>query len=161
MSNPEPTDQGFTLAELLIVISVFLILMVLVIPVLQQSPRRVNETAAINALRTLNDMEGQYSNNYPQLGFACSLKTLGGKAGTPASPDSAQLISPDLASGHNNGYIFTLTGCDPSATQHGSYQITAVPDSVGHTGNRGFCTDENAKIRYDTNGGTNCTELLR
>ena len=45
--------------------------------------------------------------------------------------------------------------------QYNSYQINAVPNAVGKTGNRGYCTDENGTIRYDPKGGTNCTELLQ
>ena len=146
MPTPDRTPEGFTLVELLIVISVLLVVMVLVIPVLQHNPQRIDEVTAISSLRTLNDMEGQYSANYPAHGYACSLTALGGKTGGAAPTlDSAQLISADLASGRNAGYIFTLTGCDPNATQHGKYQMTAIPESVGHTGNRGFCTDETMK----------------
>jgi type IV pilus assembly protein PilA len=41
-----------------------------------------------------------------------------------------------------------------------SYQVTAVPNTVGKTGDRGFCADGN-EIHYDPKGGTNCTELLQ
>ena len=159
-------ELGFTLVELLIVMSVILILMVMAIPAMQKTIKRANETSAISSLRDLNQMEGQYSSDYPQHGFACSLSALGGKAGSAApSPEAAQLINEDLASGSKAGYTFTLTNCSKNTInnvdQYNSYEITAVPNSVGHSGDRGFCTDENAQIRYDPKGGTNCTELLQ
>jgi type IV pilus assembly protein PilA len=40
------------------------------------------------------------------------------------------------------------------------YQITAVPETVGKTGNRGFCTDEGGIIKFDPAGGANCTQPL-
>ena len=159
-------EAGFTLVELLIVMSVILILMTLAIPAMQKTIKRANETSAIQSLRDLNAQEGEYSSTYPQHGFACSLTALGGKAGSaPPTPEAAQLISDDLASGNKSGYTFTITGCNKTTVnnidQYSSYQINAVPTSVGHSGNRGFCTDENAQIHYDPKGGTNCTELLQ
>jgi type IV pilus assembly protein PilA len=160
------TESGFTLVELLIVMSVILILMTLAIPAMQSVVRRGNETSAIASLRMLDEMEGQYASTYPQHGFACSLTSLGGKVGSaPPAAEAAQLISDDLASGTKSGYTFTITGCNKTTVNnvdmYNSYQINAVPNSVGHSGNRGFCTDENAQIRYDPKGGTNCTELLQ
>ena len=159
-------ELGFTLVELLIVMSVILILMVMAIPAMQKTIKRANETSAISSLRDLNQMEGQYSSDYPQHGFACSLSALGGKAGSAApSPEAAQLINEDLASGSKAGYTFTITNCTKTTInnidQYNSYQINATPNTVGKSGNRGFCTDENAQIRYDPKGGTNCTELLQ
>jgi type IV pilus assembly protein PilA len=165
-TNERKHESGFTLVELLIVMSVILILMTLAIPAMQSVIRRGNETSAIASLRMLNEMEGQYNSNYPQHGFACSLTTLGGKVGSaPPSAEAAQLIPDDLASGTKAGYTFTISGCNKTTVnnvdQYNSYQINAVPNLVGHSGNRGFCTDENAQIRYDPKGGTNCTELLQ
>jgi type IV pilus assembly protein PilA len=159
-------ESGFTLVELLIVMSVILILMTLAIPGMQAVIRRGNETSAIQSLKNINTEQEAYNSDYPQHGFACTLASLGGKEGSGApSPDAAQLIADDLASGHKSGYTFTLT-CGGKTTsnnvdQYNSYTITAVPNSVGHSGNRGFCTDENAQIRFDPKGGTNCTELLQ
>jgi type IV pilus assembly protein PilA len=159
-------DAGFTLVELLIVMSVILILMVMAIPAMQKTIIRANETSAMSSLRMLNQMEGEYASQYPQHGFACTLAALGGKAGsgTP-TPEAAQLINEDLSAGTKSGYTFAVTNCTKTTInnvdQYNSYEITATPNSVGHTGNRGFCTDENAQIRYDPKGGTNCTELLQ
>jgi type IV pilus assembly protein PilA len=161
------TESGFTLVELLIVMSVILILMVMAIPAMQKTIIRANETSALSSLRDLTQMEGEYASTYPQHGFSCSLQTLGGKAvsGTPPTAESAQLINEDLASGTKSGYTFAVTNCTKTTInnvdQYNSYEITATPNSVGHTGNRGFCTDENAQIRFDPKGGTNCTELLQ
>jgi type IV pilus assembly protein PilA len=168
-STPRPgkdNESGFTLVELLIVMSVILILMTLAIPAMQSVIRRGNETSAIASIRMINEMEGQYNSSYPQHGFACSLTALGGKVGSgPPTAESAQLIPDDLASGNKAGYTFTLSGCAKTTVnnidQYNSYVLTAVPNSVGHSGNRGFCSDENAQIRYDPKGGTNCTELLQ
>jgi type IV pilus assembly protein PilA len=157
-------ELGFTLVELLIVMSVILILITLAIPGYEKIRKIGNETSAITSLRMLNQQEGEYSSNYPQHGFTCSLLSLGGKEGTP-TPEAAQLIADDLASGNKSGYTFSIV-CGEKTTinnidQVNSYTITAVPNSVGRTGNRGFCTDPSGQIRYDPKGATNCTELLQ
>jgi type IV pilus assembly protein PilA len=165
-SHNRQNELGFTLVELLIVMSVILILMMLAIPGLQTASRKGNEVSAISSVRALNTAEGQYNSDYPAHGYACSLAALGGKtgAGTP-TPEAAQLIADDLASGSKAGYTFTITGCTKSTVnnidQYHSYQITAVPTSVGHSGNRGFCSDDSGQIHYDPKGGSNCTELLQ
>ncbi|HEY5381211.1 MAG TPA: type II secretion system protein [Acidobacteriaceae bacterium] len=160
-----PTEAGFTLVELLIVMSVILILMTLAIPQMQKVIKRGNETSAIQSLRDLDSQEGTYNSTYPTHGYACSLAALGGKPNSgPPTPEAAQLIPEDLASGNKSGYTFAITNCTKVTVNNQdeitSYEVTAVPNTVGKTGDRGFCTDGN-EIRYDPKGSTNCTELLQ
>src|SRR6202050_3014116 len=94
------TAAGFTLVELLIVMSVILILMTLAIPATQMVIRHGNETSAMTSVKSLVTEEANYNSQYPSHGFTCSLQALGGKTGGEApTPDSAQLIPDDLASG--------------------------------------------------------------
>jgi type IV pilus assembly protein PilA len=39
--------------------------------------------------------------------------------------------------------------------------VTAIPLSVGKTGDRGYCTDETGQIKYDPAGGSSCSQLLQ
>jgi len=147
-------------------IPVLLILMTLAIPAMQKVNIRAHETSAMQSLRVLNSAEETYSVAYPQQGFACSLTALGGNAASGApTHKAANIIGDDLVSGHKAGYTFAISNCArKTADPHGpivSYKITAVPDRVGQTGSRGFCTDETAVIHFDPKGGTNCTELLQ
>lgn len=164
--NTRSAEQGFTLIELLIVMSVMLILMTLAIPQMLKLTKQAHETSAFQSVRTINQAELQYSSAYPQNGFACSLTALGGSrtAGAP-TPQGAQLISEDLATGNKAGYTFAITNCSKvtvnNQDQYTSYQITAVPNSVGRSGDRGFCSDENGTVRYDPQGGTNCTQPMQ
>ena len=41
------------------------------------------------------------------------------------------------------------------------YTVTAVPQTVGKTGDSGYCSDETGIIKYDPAGGTNCTQSLQ
>lgn len=164
--NTRPNEQGFTLIELLIVMSVMLILMTLAIPQMLKLTKQAHETSAFQSVRTINQAELQYSSAYPANGFACSLTALGGNRSSGApTPQAAQLISEDLATGNKAGYTFAITGCNKvtinNQDQYTSYQITAVPNSVGRSGDRGFCSDENGTVRYDPQGGTNCTQPMQ
>ncbi len=159
-------DAGFTLMELLIVISIMLILMLIAIPNMLNLTATANETSAIQSLRTIHEAEIQYNTSFPQNGYACSLAALGGNAsaGVPTA-QSSQLLQQDLASGVKSGYVFNITNCTKTTVNnqdmYTSFEATAVPQAVGKTGHNGFCLDMTGEIRKDPAGGTNCTVPLR
>ena len=165
-ANRRRHEEGFTLIELLIVMSVMLILMTLAVPQLLKLRKQANETSAVQSVRTIAQAELQYNSAYPANGFSCSLGTLGGQpnAGAPTA-QAAQLIAPDLTTGQKAGYTFAITNCTKVTVNNQdmftSFEITAVPQSIGKTGDRGFCSDENNTIRYDPTGGTNCTQPIQ
>ena len=152
--------NGFTLMELLIVISIILILMLMAIPTIGNLTKKGNDTSAINSVQTITKAEIQYN------GYACTLAALGGdpNAGAP-TPAAAQILQGDLVSGYKSGYIFTIA-CKDKVTINGTdrsngYVVTAVPQTVGKTGDRGFCSDQFGSVKYDAAGGTNCTQNLQ
>lgn len=159
--------NGFTLMELLIVIAIILILMLMAIPTIGVMKKHANDTSAINSLRAITQAEIQYESTYPAQGYACSLGALGGDPNSgPPTPQAAQLIQGDLASGYKSGYNFNITNCTKVTVNNQDrvtgYTLTAVPAAVGKTGDRGFCTDQfGGSPKYDTTGGTNCTQLLQ
>jgi type IV pilus assembly protein PilA len=161
-----PLSNGFTLMELLIVIAIILILMLMAIPTIGGIKKQANETSAINSVQVIEKAQMQYESTYPVNGYACSLTALGGdpKSGAP-TPAAAQLMQSDLASGIKSGYIFAISNCTKvnlnGTDRITGYQITAVPQTVGKTGNRGFCSDEFGTIKSDPAGGTNCTQPLQ
>jgi type IV pilus assembly protein PilA len=159
--------NGFTLMELLIVISIILILMLMAIPTMGNMRIHANETSAIQSLHAISMAEIQYESTYPANGYACTLAALGGDPSTGApSPAAAQMLQGDLASGFKSGYTFTIGNCSKVSINGQDrvtgFTVTAVPQSVGHTGNRGFCSDQfGGAPKYDPAGGTNCTQLLQ
>ncbi len=159
-------EEGFTLIELLIVMSVMLILMTLAIPQLLKLTKQAHETSAIQSVRTIGQAELQYNSQYPGNGFACTLSNLGGQPNSGApSAQAAQLVDPALAAGQKAGYTFAVTNCSKvtvnNQDMYTSYTITAVPQSIGKTGDNGYCADENNTIRKDPAGGTNCTQPIQ
>ncbi len=165
-SQTRRRPNGFTLMELLIVIAIILILMLMAIPTIGSLTKKGNETSAINSVQTVTKAEIQYQSSYPANGFACSLPALGGDPNSgPPTPAAAQILQGDLTSGYKSGYIFTIT-CSSKVTINGTdrsngYTITAIPQTVGKTGDRGFCSDQFGSIKYDPVGGTNCTQNLQ
>jgi type IV pilus assembly protein PilA len=162
----QQNEEGFTLIELLIVMSVMLIIMTFAVPQLLKLRKQSQELSAVQSLRAIGQAELQYNSQYPANGFSCSLATLGGdpKTGAP-TPQAAQLIAPDLASGQKAGYTFALANCSKvtvnNQDMYTSYEVTAVPQAVGKTGDNGYCADENNTIRKDPSGGTNCTQPIQ
>jgi len=157
--------NGFTLMELLIVMAIIAILMLIAIPTVGSLKKKANDLSAIQSIHTIINSENMYESNYPTNGFACSLTALGGdpKSGAP-SPTSAQLVQPDLASGLKSGYIFNITNCTKinagGTDRITGYSVTAVPQTVGSTGDRAFCSDQSGIIKFDPAGGSNCSQTL-
>ena len=163
-SNLEP-ETGFTLIELLIVMSIMLILMALAVPQMLKVKKNADQTSAVQTMRTIGSSELSYASSYQ--GFGCPLSVLGGesKVGAPTA-QASQLIDANLAAtGHKSGYIFTVT-CGSKTTVnnqdiYNSVEIFGVPETIGKTGDNGYCSDENNVIKIDPSGGTNCTQSMQ
>jgi type IV pilus assembly protein PilA len=158
--------NGFTLMELLIVMAIIAILMLIAIPTVGALKKNANRLSAIQSIRAIQQAESMYEQTYPANGYTCTLAALGGdpSAGAP-SPTAAQLLQPDITSGFKSGYIFTISNCQ-KVTVNGtdrltSYTVTGVPQTVGKTGDSGFCSDQFGTIKSDPTGGTNCTQLVQ
>jgi type IV pilus assembly protein PilA len=149
--------KGFSLIELLIVVTIILIIAAIAIPNLMRSKIQANETSAVGSLRALNESILLYSNTYG--GYPHLLSDLGPAAGgTPATSASADLIDSVLASGVKSGYKFAYapTSADPGGNVL-SYTVTATPVSPGSTGQRSFYTDQSGTIRNTTSGNADST----
>src|SRR5258708_4007266 len=131
--------RGFSLIELLIVISIILIIAAIAIPKMNNQLMAAHEMAAIRQVTTIHQAETQY---YSQLGkYAGSLVELGPPASGAAGPASADLIPKVLADGKNSGYVFAV-----QASPTG-YSVTAVPEAFNSSGRRTFFSDQTLVIR--------------
>jgi prepilin-type N-terminal cleavage/methylation domain-containing protein len=153
--------KGFSLIELLIVVAIILIIAGIGIPNYMRSRMSANEAAAVASLRNISTGSVVYSSTYGN-GYPPSLLTLGPPPGNPsgANCDHANLIDDVVANGLKSGFLFTYAMANPNATKPGgcsnaggnSYFITAIPQAVGQTGQRSFCSDQSGVIRFDPTG---------
>ena len=131
-------QKGFSLIELLIVVAIIGIIAAIAVPNLLQSKAAANEASAIASVRNIVTAEITY---YSTKGA--------GKYGALADLKGQKLIDDVLGAGQKDGYKFdTPTG----AGNTDDFTVTAVPITVGKTGNRGFFADATAVIRYTTDG---------
>ncbi len=163
---PSSVENGFTLMELLIVISIILILMLVAIPTAGKIRKHANELSAQKSLQTIEQAESMYESTYPTSGYSCSLASLGGESSAgPPSATAAGVISGELTTGIKSGYIFNITNCTKSTANNSErvtgYTLTAVPATLGRTGDRGFCLESGGTIKADPAGGTNCTQMVQ
>jgi prepilin-type N-terminal cleavage/methylation domain-containing protein len=157
-------QAGFSLIELLIVIAIILCIAAMAIPNLLRSKLSANEASAVSGLRTIATAQTTYSIAYPSIGYASQLTALGLPAtGQPMSSSAAGLLDWVLGCPSQpcpkSGYLFSIVNA--TGTPVSAYDTTAVPQTVGTTGRRGFCSDQVPTLTYDPNGGAACTEPMQ
>jgi len=144
-------EKGFSLIELLIVVAIILIIAAIAIPNLLRSRIAANEASAVSGIRAITTAEHAYSAAYPDIGFTCSLTSLGPPAsGTSPSSTGSDILDPVISAGLKSGYTFALSNC--TGTPYSNYQSTAVPVTVGGSGQRAFCSDASGIIQYAPDG---------
>ena len=107
-----------------------------------------------------------YATNYPSNGFACTLQALAGEPSSgPPSPTCAQISTASSPPASKTATSSTSPTASKSTVNNSDrvtgYTITAVPATVGKTGDRGFCVEAGGPIKTDPAGGTNCTQMVQ
>jgi hypothetical protein len=123
------------------------------LPVLDgpHSREHANESSAAVETRRLNEAQQRYWSTHPS-GFACQLSQL--------KPDDSHddYENEFFTTGMRSGYVFTIASCARDAKGKATqYQITAVPQQPGKTGDKAFCSDQSGVTRLDASGsGPKC-----
>jgi prepilin-type N-terminal cleavage/methylation domain-containing protein len=153
-------SKGFTLIEMVIVVAIILIIMAIAVPSFLQSRIAANESAAAATIRTLNSAQISYYSAYPTVGYASTLLSLGGNCtgATVPSSTSACLIDQDLQTGTRSGYTYILANV--SGTPAATYNVIGSPNVVGYSGNRNFCSYDDAVVRVSMTAITTCNGTI-
>jgi type IV pilus assembly protein PilA len=148
-------QRGFSLIELLIVVSIILIIAAIAIPSLVGAKIAANEASAANSIRTVNTAQITYQSIYAATGYSNSLAALGAPASTgcPATgptPGNACLIDFALANATTpakakSGYYFGV-GVPAGGPPNSGYTVGGAPAAFNRTGVRGFCSNEDGVI---------------
>ncbi len=146
-------ERGFSLIELLIVVTIILIIAAIAIPSFLRAKIQANEASAVASVRRISTAEVQFFVQYG-IGYA-PLLNLGGAGPCVPSTATACLLDDLLATGAKSGYA--LTSPTPGAlgtalAPNNNFSISAVPMAVGLSGQRSFCMDQTAVIRFDSTG---------
>jgi type IV pilus assembly protein PilA len=149
-------QKGFSLIELLIVVAIILIIAAIAIPNLLRARIAANEASAVGSVRSIVTAEISYNSTWG-LGFAASITNLGGAIPCTASSATACILDPLITvTGTKSGYKLKATGAGGAATAtnpNTTFEASAVPVTVGTTGQRTFCSDESGVVRFDPTGG--------
>ncbi len=148
-----PTQAGFSLIELLIVVAIILIIAAIAIPNFMRSRIAANESAAIASCRNIVTAQVVYSSTYG-IGYSNNLAELGpDPGGGPATASHAALIDDVLAASSKHGYRFDYFPVDSDGDGiNEAFTLEAHPLNPGFTGERYFFTDQSGVIRADRNG---------
>ena len=96
-------NRSFTLIDLLIVVTIFLIIASCPIPRLNKEEIPAHEASALASIKAINESEMMFSSTHPDQGFTPDLATLG----STGNGGGEQSIDNNLASGRKSGYTFT------------------------------------------------------
>lgn len=152
-TNMNATDKGFSLIELLIVVAIILIIAAIAIPNLLASRMAANEASAVGSIQAIKTAEFAYFTSFPTVGYPLAITGLGG-IGSPCVASSAAACLLDSAlvaavpgGSAKSGYVFLATGIASGTSVNSAFVVGATPVIVHQTGNRDFCSTDDAVLR--------------
>ena len=159
-------QQGFSLIELLIVVSIILIIAAIAIPGLMKARISANQASAVESMRTIMTANSAYQTSFG--GYAPSIVALGGP--NPAacvagvSPTSTQfcfldttLAAATTAATAKSGYVFTYAVAGANSE---SYTLNADAAVQGQTGDNHYFADQTQVIRYNSSAPATASDTV-
>lgn len=131
MQPMENHRTGFTLLELMLVVTIIAIIAAIAIPGIQNARISANEASAISTVRTIVTVNVQYRIRFGR--FAGSLNDL----------QAENYIDSSVANPTKAGYTFAYVGNPTAFTFNGN------PTNPGQSGFRYFFVDDSGVIRFN------------
>jgi prepilin-type N-terminal cleavage/methylation domain-containing protein len=140
--DSKSNEQGFSLIELLIVVTIIGIIASIAIPNLLASRRAANEASAISSIRTIFSGQVNYQMTTGNGAYAPDLAAL----------RNVNIIDSVLGGGSKSGYSFAIVGQagTGSSAVFGAKAIPTTTSGAGKTGTRRFGITEEGVLRGDT-----------
>ena len=150
--------KGFSLIELLIVVSIILVIAAIAIPNFLRSRVAANQASAVASLHTLGIAEMTYGSTYGT-GYSWVMSYLASPAaGVTPTSTAAGLIDSVLASGVKSGYNFTYSpGAIDGTGRVNAFSFSANPVSSS-TGTQYYYTDASGVIRQNSTSAAGTTD---
>ena len=147
--------QGFSLIELLLVITIILVIAAIAIPSLLSSQQRARAASAVGSLKAIGSAETSYMLTYQT--YSPSLAVLGNSSDPTCTPlpTSTCQIDVILAGGTKAGYVFTYL----QLASGQDYSINADPAN-GQSGTH-FYVDSTGVIRFDPASANSSSPVLQ
>ncbi len=139
MLHERKRQGGFTVIELMVVITILAIVVAFAVPGLREVKKAGNESVTISALRTLSSGQEGYRARYGGYGGMATLETAG-------------YVDETYAMAPRHGYIYNDGAVTPYA-----WSATADPESTA-SGDRYFYIDQSNVIRESTAGTASATD---
>lgn len=140
MKRVRAERPGFTLIEIMIVVTIIATLAAIAIPMFLRTRIQANETSAIASLRSISTACVGFRSIQSPLSYPNNLSDLS----TAVPP----YIDPVLGTGTKQGYSFNYNLVDAN-----QYTCTATPVTPNVTGSRTFFLDESGVIKVDDAAG--------
>jgi type IV pilus assembly protein PilA len=148
----KPTQFGFSLIELIIVVVIIGVIASIAIPNIIATRRSANEASAISSVRVLHGAQLSYKTTLGAGNYAGATSSTGDTAGL-ATLGSLGLIDSVLAAGSKSSYNFVGAMVLSSSSTPATFFFSANPVSssgVMKTGTRRFCITQQGVIGADS-----------